>query len=83
MAVAADKPRVVRVTVPGIQGPQGPTGPAGSLELSGQINNSSDIDVSALADGAILQYSSNSVKWVARNDTNTGTGTLKLNGGTY
>ena len=43
MAVTPDRPRVVRVTVPGIQGPQGPTGPAGSLELSGQINNSSDI----------------------------------------
>jgi len=83
MAVTPDRPRVVRVTVPGIQGPQGPVGPAGSLELSGQINNSSDIDVSALADGAILQYSSSSVKWVARNDTSTASGTLKLNGGTF
>ena len=26
MAVTPDRPRVVRVTVPGIQGPQGPTG---------------------------------------------------------
>lgn len=83
MAITPDKPRVVRVTVPGIQGPQGIQGPVGTLELSGQINNSSDIDVSALADGAILQYSSSVVKWVARNNINTETGTLKLNGGTY
>jgi hypothetical protein len=36
-----------------------------------------------LADGAILQYSADTVKWVARNEIDTTSGTLKLNGGIF
>ena len=78
-----DRPKVIRVTVPGLQGPAGPSGPAGSFNLSGEISNSSDIDVSNLADGAILQYSADTVKWVARNEIDTTSGKLKLNGGIF
>ena len=69
---------VTRVAVPG---PQGPQGAAGS-----SVNNiaqSADVDVSGLADGALLQYRASDQKFVARNNLDTSTGTLVFNGGNF
>lgn len=75
-----DRPKVIRVTVPGPRGPAGQDGQDGN---SGVINQASDIDVTNLNDGALLQYDTPSEKWVARNNIITTTGTLRLNGGSF
>ena len=69
---------VTRITVPG---PQGPTGAAGSSVNN--ISQSQDVDVSNLADGALLQYRASDQKFVARNTLDTTSGTLVFSGGSF
>jgi|TARA_B100000287_G_C20061131_1_gene554471 hypothetical protein len=69
---------VTRITVPG---PQGPTGAAGSSVNN--ISQSQDVDVSSLADGALLQYRASDQKFVARNTLDTTSGTLVFSGGSF
>ena len=69
---------VTRITVPG---PQGPTGAAGSSVNN--ISQSQDVDVSGLADGALLQYRASDQKFVARNTLDTTSGTLVFSGGIF
>lgn len=74
-----NQPQVTRVTVPG---PKGDTGDAAS-ESNINLNNLADVDSSSLADGALLQYSASSSKWVARNELDTDAGTIRLNAGSF
>ena len=69
---------VTRVAVPG---PTGPQDAAGSSENI--IKEAADIDVSGLADGALLQFRASDQKFVARNQLDTSTGTLVFNGGNF
>ena len=69
---------VTRVTIPG---PAGPQGAAGSSENI--IAQAADVDVSGLADGALLQYRASDQKFVARNQLDTTTGQLVFNGGNF
>ena len=69
---------VTRVAVPG---PQGPQGAAGSSVNN--ISQSQDVDVSALQDGALLQFRASDQKFVARNQLDTTTGSLIFNGGNF
>ena len=69
---------VTRVAVPG---PQGPQGAAGSSVNN--ISQAQDVDVSALQDGALLQFRASDQKFVARNQLDTSSGTLVFNGGNF
>ena len=69
---------VTRVAVPG---PQGPTGAAGSSVNN--VSQAQDVDVSGLADGALLQFRASDQKFVARNQLDTSTGSLIFNGGNF
>ena len=69
---------VTRVAVPG---PQGPQGAAGSSVNN--VSQAQDVDVSGLADGALLQFRASDQKFVARNQLDTSTGTLVFNGGNF
>ena len=69
---------VTRITVPG---PQGPTGAAGSSVNN--ISQSQDVDVSGIADGALLQFRASDQKFVARNTLDTTSGTLVFSGGSF
>ena len=69
---------VTRVAVPG---PQGPQGVAGSSVNN--ISQAQDVDVSALQDGALLQFRASDQKFVARNQLDTTTGSLVFNGGNF
>ena len=69
---------VTRITVPG---PQGPQGASGSSENN--IAQAADVDVSGLADGALLQFRASDNKFVARNQLDTTTGQLVFNGGNF
>ena len=75
-----NQPQVVKVTVPG---PQGPQGVAGSSQ--NQISQAADVDVTTfgLNDGALLQYRAATQKWTARQELDTTTGTIVLNGGNF
>ena len=75
-----NQPQVTRVTVPG---PKGDTGLAGSAQ--NEISNASDVDTTTygLRDGALLQYSTATSKWVVRNELDTTTGTITFNGGSF
>ena len=69
---------VTRVAVPG---PQGPQGAAGSSVNN--VSEAQDVDVSGLADGALLQFRASDQKFVARNQLDTTTGSLIFNGGNF
>ena len=69
---------VTRVTVPGPQGPQGASGSS-----TNNIAQSQDVDISGLADGALLQYRASDQKFVARNQLDTTSGTLVFSGGSF
>jgi len=69
---------VTRVAVPG---PQGPQGVAGSSVNN--VSEAQDVDVSALQDGALLQFRASDQKFVARNQLDTTTGSLIFNGGNF
>jgi len=69
---------VTRVAVPG---PQGPQGAAGSSVNN--VSQAQDVDVSGLADGALLQFRASDQKFVARNQLDTSTGSLIFNGGNF
>ena len=69
---------VTRITVPG---PQGPTGAAGSSVNN--VSQAQDVDISGLADGALLQFRASDQKFVARNQLDTSTGSLIFNGGNF
>ncbi len=64
-------------------GPTGPTGPTGASTVgptgpvgpSAAINTASDVTITSVQDGDILQYSSGSSKWVNR--------PLSVNGGNF
>ena len=62
-------------------GPTGPQGAAGSSENI--IKEAADIDVSGIADGALLQFRASDQKFVARNQLDTTTGSLVFNGGNF
>jgi len=66
---------VTRVTVPG---PKGADGAAAST-----FAGLSDVDVTSLADGALIQYSAESEKFVATNELDTETGEIRLTGGIF
>ena len=69
---------VTRITVPGPQGPQGSSGSSVN-----NISQSQDVDVTGLADGALLQYRASDQKFVARNTLDTTSGTLVISGGNF
>ena len=69
---------VTRITVPGPQGPQGSSGSSVN-----NISQSQDVDVTGLADGALLQYRASDQKFVARNTLDTTSGTLVFSGGNF
>jgi|TARA_X000000950_G_scaffold69935_1_gene86654 hypothetical protein len=69
---------VTRVAVPG---PQGPQGAAGSSVNN--VSQAQDVDISGLADGALLQFRASDQKFVARNQLDTSTGSLIFNGGNF
>mgnify|MGYP003112266052 CR=1 FL=1 len=71
----SSQPQVVRVTVPG---PQGPTGSSAST-----LQTLSDVDVSTLNDGALLQYKASTNKVVARTTIDTTAGDIVLSGGSF
>jgi len=73
-----NQPTVMRVTVPG---PAGATGAAGSA--ANNIGQAADVDITNLADGALLQWSNNDSKWIARNELDTTGGTITFNGGSF
>ena len=75
-----NQPQVVRVTVPGRQGPQGVAGSS-----QNQISNAADVDITTfgLNDGSLLQYRASTQKWTARQELDTTTGTIVLNGGSF
>ena len=75
-----NQPQVTRVTVPG---PKGDTGLAGSSQ--NQISIAQDVDSTTygLNDGALLQYSTATSKWIVRNELDTTTGTITFNGGSF
>ena len=70
-----NQPQVTRVTVPG---PKGDSGAAG-----GSLIELSDVDASAVSDGALIQYDGGTEKFVITNVVETDTGTIRLNGGTF
>jgi len=68
-ATTAAGPKQVSVTVPA---------------TTTKLNRLQDVDVTSLADGALLQYDNNTKKWTSRNDIITDSGgDLILNGGTF
>jgi phage baseplate assembly protein gpV len=68
-ATTAAGPKQVSVTVPA---------------TTTKLNRLQDVNVTSLADGALLQYDNNTKKWTSRNDIITDTGgDLILNGGTF
>ena len=64
-------PNAVSVTVPS------------ATSLAQSMSSLSDIDLSVLSDGSILQYNANNSKWKSTNDLLTENGRLLLNGGTF
>ena len=66
---------VTRVTVPG------PKGDAGDAATT--FAGLSDVDVTSLADGALIQYNAESEKFVATNELDTETGEIRLTGGIF
>jgi len=64
-------PNAVSVTVPS------------ATSLAQSLSSLSDIDLSVLSDGSILQYNTNNSKWKSTNDLLTENGRLLLNGGTF
>tara|TARA_B100001057_G_scaffold269038_1_gene269240 strand:+ start:3179 stop:3448 length:270 start_codon:yes stop_codon:yes gene_type:complete len=53
---------------------------AGSIQ---KLSSLSDVDVSSVADGALLQYNGSTQKFTAKNELDTTTGTLVFNGGSF
>ena len=64
-------PNAVSVTVPS------------ATSLAQSLSSLSDIDLSVLSDGSILQYNATNSKWKSTNDLLTENGRLLLNGGTF
>ena len=67
-------PQQVSVTLPS------GTGSAGSIQ---KLSSLSDVDVSSVADGALLQFNGSTQKFTAKNELDTTTGTLVFNGGSF
>jgi hypothetical protein len=67
-ATTASGPKQVSVTVPA---------------TTTKLNRLQDVNVTSLADGALLQYDDTTKKWTSRNDILTESGNLILNGGTF
>ena len=61
-----------------VPGPQGPSGAA-----AGTFAELSDVDVSALGDGALIQYNGNTQKFEVTQTIETNTGSIRLNGGVF
>ncbi len=64
-------PNAVSVTVPS------------ATSLSKSLSSLTDIDLSVLSEGSILQYNATNSKWKSTNDLLTENGRLLLNGGTF
>ena len=67
-ATTAPGPKKVSVTTP---------------STTTKLNTLSDVNVTSLDDGAILQYDDNTQKWTSRTEIKTESGNLILNGGTF
>ena len=64
-------------------GPQQVSVSSPSFVASNSLKSLTDVNVTNLQDGAMLQYDSNTDKFITRNEIETVTGTLKLNGGRF
>ena len=54
-----------------------------SAAAAQSFKNLSDVNVTTLEDGALIQYDSASDKFITRTELSTTTGTLKFNGGNF
>jgi len=70
-----NQPQVTRVTVPGPKGDSGASG--------GRLVELADVDATSVQDGAMIQYSADSERFVITNRIETETGEIRLNGGTF
>ena len=68
--IAAAGPQQVSVQLP-------------SAAAAQSFKNLSDVNVSTLEDGALIQYDSATDKFTTRTELSTTTGTLKFNGGNF
>ena len=61
------------------------TNPTAQLNVDGvrQLRNLTDVNVSSLNDGALLQYDAATDKFITRNELNTETGPISFNGGNF
>jgi hypothetical protein len=64
-------------------GPQQVSVQLPSAAAAQSFKNLSDVNVTTLEDGALIQYDSASNKFITRTELSTTTGTLKFNGGNF
>ena len=64
-------------------GPQQVSVQLPSAAAAQNFKNLSDVNVTTLEDGALIQYDSASDKFITRTELSTTTGTLKFNGGNF
>ena len=64
-------------------GPQQVSVQLPSAAASQNFKNLSDVNVTTLEDGALIQYDSATDKFITRTELSTTTGTLKFNGGNF
>jgi len=61
------------------------TTPTAQLNVDGvtQLRGMTDVDVSSLEDGALIQYDATSDKFITKTEISTETGTITFNGGSF
>jgi hypothetical protein len=64
-------------------GPQQVSVSSPSFTRVGSLKSMSDVNVTDLQDGAMLQYDAATDKFITKTEIDTPTGTLKLNGGRF
>lgn len=77
-----NKPKLIRITVPG------PKGDSGEFSSNAQLANLQDVSIDNVQNNALLQYNASSGNWEATNellglDINTSEGTVSLDGGEF
>lgn len=55
----------------------------GSTDVTLNLGDLSNVSITSLADGALLQYNASGTNWVNRNELDDTTGDLTLNGGAF